>query len=139
MLARRLHDEAGFSLVEILVTIVIVGIAFAAILGGMVTSIVVSDLHRGQASADVLARSAAEAVKDQAIPYVPCAGPSDYVSALPTGASITSVRYWDGTSSNPVAFSGSCPNPDKGMQLITVVAGSGRASETVEFVKRATS
>ena len=138
-------DEAGFSLVEVLITVVIVGIAFAAILGGMVTSIVVSDLHRKQASSAALARSAVEALKDQAVAYVNCAAPNDYASALPPapggyGVSISSVKYWDGTSSDPVAFSGSCP-PDMGMQLITVVAGSGdgRASETVEFVKRATS
>jgi prepilin-type N-terminal cleavage/methylation domain-containing protein len=147
MRARPLpNDEAGFSLVEVLITVVIVGIAFAAILGGMVTSIVVSDVHRKQASSDALARSAAEALKDQAVAYVNCAAPNDYASALPPapggyGVSVSSVQYWDGTSSDPVSFSESCPSPDKGMQLITVVAGSGdgRASETVEFVKRATS
>jgi prepilin-type N-terminal cleavage/methylation domain-containing protein len=141
-----LDGEAGFSLAEVLVTVVIVGIAFAAILGGMVTSIVVSDVHRKQASSDALARSAAEAVKDQAVVYVSCAVPNDYSSALPPApagysVSISSVKYWDGTSSDPVAYQGSCPGADNGMQLITVVAGSGdgRASETLEFVKRATS
>jgi len=141
-----LDDEAGFSLAEVLVTIIIVGIAFAAVLGGMVTSVVVSDTHRKEASSDALARSAAEALKDQAVAYVPCAAPNDYASALPVapggyGVSISSVTYWDGTSSDPVAYSGSCPSPDQGMQLITVVAasGDGRASETLEFVKRATS
>jgi prepilin-type N-terminal cleavage/methylation domain-containing protein len=143
---RSLEDEAGFSLAEVLVTVVIVGIAFAAILGGMVTSIVVSDVHRKQASSDALARSAAEALKDQAVAYVNCAAPNDYNAALPPApagynVSVSSVQYWDGTSSDPVTYSGSCPSPDMGMQLVTVVAGSGdgRASETLEFVKRATS
>ncbi|GIV00032.1 MAG: hypothetical protein KatS3mg014_1647 [Actinomycetota bacterium] len=77
--------DDGFSLVEILLTIAIVGIAFAAILGGMVTSIVVSDLHRKQAVADALVRSAAEAVKDHAVAYVDCAGANAYEGALPSG------------------------------------------------------
>jgi prepilin-type N-terminal cleavage/methylation domain-containing protein len=142
-LPRALDDDAGFSLAEIMVTIVIVGIAFAAILGGMATSIVVSDVHRKQASADALARSAAEALKDQGVAYVDCAGPNAYDSALPTdpsgvsSASISSIEYWDGnlTSTDPATFSGSC-GQDHGVQLITVVASGGQATETVQFVKR---
>lgn len=140
---RRVADESGFSLVEILLTIAIVGIAFAAILGGLATSITVSDLHRKQATADALARSAAEAVKDHAVGYVPCAGPNAYRDALPPApsgyaVSISSVAYWDGTSSDPMTFSGACPSPDAGAQRITIVAASadGRATETVELIKR---
>lgn len=144
----RPATDDGFSLVEILLTIAIVGIAFAAILGGMVTSIVVSDLHRKQAMADALARSAAEAVKDHAVAYVDCAGPDAYRDALPSAPSgyavtVTNVRYWDGTAPAVGAayspnFQASCPSPDRGMQLITVRAGStdGSATETVELVKR---
>lgn len=139
----RIRGEAGFSLPEIILTIAIVGIAFAAILGGMATSIVVSDVHRKQATADALVRSAAEAVKDQAVAYVNCAGPNAYRDALPSApsgysVSITAVAYWDGTSSQPMTFSGACPSPDRGAQRITVVAASndGRASETLEFIKR---
>lgn len=139
--------DDGFSLVEILLTIAIVGIAFAAILGGMVTSIVVSDLHRKQAIADALARSAAEAVKDHAVAYVDCAGPAAYRDALPSpppsyAVSIVDVRYWDGaapTMGTPYspAFRSSCSS-DHGMQLITVRASSadGDAVETVELIKR---
>lgn len=144
----RPASDDGFSLVEILLTIAIVGIAFAAILGGMVTSIVVSDLHRKQAVADALARSAAEAVKDHAVAYVECAGPNAYRDALPAApsgyaVSITDVRYWDGAAPAigapyAPAFRASCPTSDQGMQLITVRARSsdGSAAETVEIVKR---
>ena len=140
----RLHDEQGFSLVEVLITVVIVGIAFAAILGGMVTSIVVSDVHRKQASSDALARSAAEALKDQAVAYVPCAGPSAYASALPTApsgytVSIQSIRYWQWNldPANQGTFEPTC-SPDRGAELISIVARStdGRATETLEFIKR---
>lgn len=144
---RRSSDD-GFSLPEILITIAIVGIAFAAILGGMVTSIVVSDLHRKQATADALARSAAEAVKDHAVAYVDCAGPDAYRDALPAAPAgysvqIQQIRYWNGptpTAGAPYSpvFQTSCPSPDQGMQLIAIVASSrdGRATETVEVVKR---
>ncbi len=139
----RVHGDAGFSLPEVLLTVVIVGIAFAAILGGMVTSIVVSDLHRKQAAADALVRSAAEALKDPAVAYVDCAGPNAYRDALPAAPSgfavqVSQVAYWDGASSDPMTFSGSCPSPDRGAQRITLVASStdGRASETLEIVKR---
>lgn len=139
----RFHDDVGLSLPEILLTIAIVGIAFAAILGGMVTSIVVSDLHRKQAMTDALVRSAAEAIKDPGVAYVDCAGPGAYRDALPAApsgyaVSISGVAYWDGTSSDPMSFSGSCPSPDRGAQRITIVASSsdGRASETLEIVKR---
>lgn len=134
-------SEAGFSLPEILITIAIVGIAFVAILGGMFTSITVSDFHRKEATADTLARDAAEWVKDPGQTYIPCAGPNSYT--LPLGAtgyavSVSNIAYWNGTSSNPISFVSSCPSPDQGLQRITIVAASsdGRASQTVTIVKR---
>jgi prepilin-type N-terminal cleavage/methylation domain-containing protein len=131
--------EAGFSLPEVMITIVIVGVAFAAILGGMMTSITVSDLHRKEATADTLLRSAAEAVQDRQVSYVPCAGSSAYGSALPAGVSLTAVAYggWttEPTPPSPAkSFSSSCGSNDAGVQLITVSASS--TGETLQFVKR---
>jgi hypothetical protein len=104
----------------------------------------VSALHRKEATADTLARDAGESVKDSVLnPYkTTCAGPSMYsVPAPPSGytVSVTTVQYWDGTSSNPVAFAPACPaGGDKGLQQITVVARStdGSATETVQILKR---
>src|SRR6266705_290990 len=98
-----LDSEEGFSLAEVLVTIVIVGVTFAALLGGLLTSISVSALHRKQATADAVARSAAEWVKDSvANPYFPCATsgtysfstfpvPSGYSVSIPVGG----VENWN--------------------------------------------
>ena len=71
----RLADQDGFSLPELLITIVLVGITFVAILTGLITTIRVSAVHRtGQATTDSVARSAAEWVKDIAHnPYANCA------------------------------------------------------------------
>jgi prepilin-type N-terminal cleavage/methylation domain-containing protein len=149
----EINGNDGFSLAEILVTIVIVGITFTAILGGLMTSIRVSDLQRTEATADAVARSAAEWVKDTVKnPYVNCAGTAAYsLAGLPTpsgySATITSVEYWDGAT--PTAGTPYSPNfpltqsqcqsaGDKGLQRITIVATSsdGQAAEAVQVMKR---
>jgi prepilin-type N-terminal cleavage/methylation domain-containing protein len=147
-----IHRDEGFSLAEILVTIVIVGITFTAILGGLMTSIRVSDLQRAEATADAVARSAAELVKDSIKnPYVNCAGAGAYslVGLTPQpgySAAIVSVEYWDGAA--PAAtgtytlashIQSACPaSGDTGLQRITIVATSsdGQAAETVQIMKR---
>ena len=142
-------SEEGFSLAEILVTIAIVAITFTAILGGLMTSITASALQRTEASADTVARSAAEWVKDSRHNlYAPCAGLNTYsLSGLsvPSGFSvtITKVEYWN-WNQQPVPasysppFQSSCPSPDKGLQRITIRATSsdGQATETVQIIKR---
>jgi prepilin-type N-terminal cleavage/methylation domain-containing protein len=145
MRRQDIRSDAGFSLVEILVTIVIVGMTFTAILGGILASITASGLQRKQATADSLVRSAAELVKDSVSnPYSNCAGTGKYVLtglSVPTGysVSVTGVKYWSGNPQQlkPVPFNSSCPS-DNGMQQITIVATSsdGQAAETVQVVKR---
>ena len=149
----RIADEDGFSLAELLVTIVLVGITFVAILTGLMTTIRVSATHRTEATTDSVARSAAEWVKDIAHnPYrTTCNGPGMYtLSGLPApsgySATITRVDYWDGVA--PLATGtynlsshilSSCTGGDKGLQRITIVATSsdGQATETVQIMKRA--
>jgi prepilin-type N-terminal cleavage/methylation domain-containing protein len=138
----RVDPEAGFSLAEILVTIVIVGVAFTAILDGMMTSITSSRLQRNEAAADALARDAAEAVKNVTVAYVPCAGLNAYASALVPwpGASVSKVEYWNGAPAAPgapypVTFtSPSCT--DNGLQRITISATSQGVTERVQILKR---
>jgi prepilin-type N-terminal cleavage/methylation domain-containing protein len=142
--------ETGFSLAEILVTVAIVGITFTAILGGLMTSIKASALQRTEATADSLARSAAEWVKDSVHNgYQPC--PASYSTSgltVPGGYSvtITQVEYWTGTT--PVAgtpyspvFQTTCPGTDHGLERITIVATSsnGDATERVQILKRVVS
>jgi prepilin-type N-terminal cleavage/methylation domain-containing protein len=148
------HREDGFSLAELLVTIVLVSVTFVAILTGLMTTIRVSAVHRTQSTTDAVVRSAAEWVKDISHnPYrTTCNGPQMYTLnglAMPTGysATITRVEYWDGTApaatgtySLPSHIQASCPvGGDKGLQRITIVATSsdGQATETVQVMKRA--
>jgi prepilin-type N-terminal cleavage/methylation domain-containing protein len=129
-----LHGQAGFSLVELLVTVAILGTAFTVFVGGMGTSIVASDYHRTQTTAEAVLRTFAETVKSRTTPYVPCA--TSYTGpATPSGytASVTAIAYWNGT-----AYVASCPATDRGLQRISlrVDAANGRDVETVDIVKR---
>jgi type II secretory pathway pseudopilin PulG len=134
-------DDRGETLVELLITIVIMGITVVAIVGALMTSIQMSDVHRKQATAGADARSYAEKVDNYAAGsgYTPCAGPSAY-SPSTVGfsassgftASIASVKYWSGTTWAP-----SCGS-DSGLQQVTVQVASAdaRATETSVVVVR---
>ena len=155
-LSRDLRDEGGFSLAELLITIVLVSVTFVAILTGLMTTIRVSATHRTEATTDAVARSAAEWVKDSSQnPYrATCNGPAMYSLnglATPMGysATITKVEYWDGavpaaTGTYDVSshIGATCAaGVDNGLQRITIVATSsdGQATETVQVLKRSIS
>lgn len=133
----QLRDDAGLTLIEVLMAVVIMSIAFSVILGGMFTAIVVSDQHRKSATADSVIRSMAEWVKSA--PYVACPSSSNYASGFsaPAGFSITvsGVQYWDQTTS---AFVPVCPGVDAGAQRVSLVASSsdGRGGLSLQLVKR---
>lgn len=147
----RIHAiaDAGESLIEVLIAIALLGIAFVAALGGMRLGLMGSQLQRSHADAGTVLVRAVEQVK--ADTYVPCAtgSSSDYLpdaqSAVPAGwaasaVSITSVEYWDGTD-----FDGNDCSvyeqvaPILRIQRITVQVTdpTGGATESMTFVKRA--
>src|SRR5712692_9649782 len=67
-MVRRARGEAGETMAELIVTIAVVGLAVAAIVGALATGISASSTHRQRASADTVARSVAEAIKDRKVP-----------------------------------------------------------------------
>jgi hypothetical protein len=78
-------------------------------------------------------------LKNVKVAYAPCADTNTipYISALPSGASITKVEYWNAAApaaSYPVTFTSSCP-PDNGLQRITIAATSGGVTEWVQILK----
>lgn len=83
-----LHDERGETLVEVLVALVILGIAAVAILAGLQLSVTTSDIHRKQTTGGAYARSYAEAIER----YV-AAG--NYVKCAPAGTYTPSVVGFD--------------------------------------------
>lgn len=145
---RLVRNEDGLSLVEVLVTVVIIGICFVAILGGMWTAIVTSDTHRKQSLGETYLVSAAEYLKsDDTTPYKTCGTGTYSLSGLPVTAvpadwqaeMTVAVAYWDGSAfvTNPTP----CPDASTRLTLqqVTVIAKSpvdNRATETLTFAKR---
>jgi len=103
--------DAGTTLIEILMAVILVGIAFVALLAGLSTVALGSDIHRQQADAEVVLTSAAEHLKAPEVLHQPCAEPDNpiYLAAarsavvppgwdLPTSTiNILAVHYWDGS------------------------------------------
>jgi prepilin-type N-terminal cleavage/methylation domain-containing protein len=158
---QHVGDEDGFSLVEVLISIVIIGICFAGLLAGMGTAVMASGIHRDQTDGHALLVSAAEAVEDQSrnpfscttSTYKPLVGVS-----LPAGWAAPDVHiatsadsppapiqhgYWNGTGFTVTA---TCTEPDASdpskfstnLQRITVIATSpsGRTTERLTIIKR---
>jgi type II secretory pathway pseudopilin PulG len=135
----RLRDDRGESLIELLVTVVIMGFTMVAVVGGLLTAVQMSDVHRKQTNAGVVAQRLAEGVAQAA--YVNCA--AGYPTAgVPSGYTATvGVRYWDaawnaGSTASP--WKTACPSPDQGVQQVTVrvASGDGRATEQAVVVVR---
>jgi prepilin-type N-terminal cleavage/methylation domain-containing protein len=144
---RRLRDERGETLIEILVAIAIRGIGAVAILAGLQVSIRVSDIHRKEATGGAYVRSAAEAVSTYVgaavTNYKACAG-ANYYSAqpslaltLPPGYVLTqaAAEKWSGT-----AWISPCSS-DNGVQRVKLTVTSpstsgGTAAETLYLVLR---
>jgi prepilin-type N-terminal cleavage/methylation domain-containing protein len=115
--SRLERSDRGFTLIESLVTMVIVGIAFVVFVGGMGTAIIASDVHRKEAVSDAAVRNLAEAVK--ASDYVDCATPDAYGSSA--------ASPFTGTN----AFvAPSVHSLDSGAQLLTFFAVAASTSFT---------
>jgi prepilin-type N-terminal cleavage/methylation domain-containing protein len=111
----RPSRESGFTLVEVLLTVAILGIGLTVVVGGMMTSIKVSAEGSRSAQGQVAIRAFAEAVAGAA--YASCA--TTYAATgftPPPGwtASPPSVAYWTGSG-----FTASC-GTDRGLQRVTV-------------------
>lgn len=128
------RDDAGETLIELLVAVVVIGIATTAVLGGLVVAVDSSALARNESRVQAALRSWAEqlsAVGDTgAYRYVPCAAPSAFPApdVVPSGftATVTAVEYWTGS-----AWTATC-GTDAGVQRVTLrVTAPGRVYSTV--------
>jgi len=130
---RRLRGDDGETLVEILATVTVMGIAVVSVLFALGAGIAFSNTHRSQANAGVAVTAAAEAVKG-ATPVACPINNRTYGGAL-SGATLPSG--W--TSSNLAITSTACDG--LGLQTITITATApdGRASTTVQVIKRSPS
>jgi hypothetical protein len=151
------QSEQGSTLTEVLVSIVILGLAITAFLLGMTTSIGSSSIGRGRATGETLLISAGEAVKDPNVNSYVCAdlttgGPNGkgvqqiYSLTVPGGpkpppgwaVGITNVQYWDPLGGVWQDFTtlGSCPTPARLQGLtITVTSPGGEVTLSRTYVK----
>lgn len=133
MTGPRRPRDAGETLIEILVTIVILGIATAGLSGALLATVNASDLQRQQVLARHALRSWAEQIGTG--PYTACAAASSFAApspALPSGLgyAVTRVSYWNGT-----AFAASC-TADTGVQKVTlrITAANGLSAPLIREV-----
>jgi Tfp pilus assembly protein PilE len=137
--------DRGETLLELLIAVTIMTIAVVAVVGGIGTSILISDVHRKQATAGATVRDYGEAIENMVANhgYVACATPSSYASppgfAAPAGYSVSvlskqpdEMKYWTGSG-----WQTSC-GADTGLQQLTVQVASsdGRAKEQLVIVVR---
>jgi hypothetical protein len=140
---RSAPNDEGETLLELMIAMAIMGIAVVAIVGGIATSILMSDIHRKQATAGAYVRNYAETV----VAYVAAGTPASNANFLagsspdyspstvgftaPAGgfvASVSSVWCWDDASNK---FISSCAAASAVQQVALKIASSdSRASET---------
>jgi type II secretory pathway pseudopilin PulG len=142
---RRRHDDRGETLVEVLVSLMILSVAVVALIGGLVTAVVMSDIHRKQAKAGAFVRDFAEKVENAvaATPtaYTDCATTATYKAFYSTTGDsafltpdVTEVMYWDESTDS---FVSTC-SPDSGVQRLSlrIASADGRAAETLDLIIR---
>jgi prepilin-type N-terminal cleavage/methylation domain-containing protein len=116
--------EAGVTLIELLVTISIMGIAMVALVGSLGSVVFGSDIHRKQARSDIVLRAYAEALDQTDMNTGSCATavaayapsgvgytsvPAGFTAAGPTSAEI---EYWNG----PASVFVSCPSASNALR-----------------------
>jgi type II secretory pathway pseudopilin PulG len=132
-------NDQGETLLELIIAIAIMGIAVVAIVSGIVTSILMSNVHRKESSAGAYVRDYAEKIENKVAAggYVPNATTTSY-AYTPTdtryAASIKTVQCWTGS-----AWTGCTVANDIGVQQLTLLVkttADTRASESLVLVIR---
>jgi prepilin-type N-terminal cleavage/methylation domain-containing protein len=151
---RERDADEGFTLIEVIISVAILGIGFTALLGTLGVAFSGSHSFRDESDAKTVVISAAERVKS--VVYVPCAVAADYLTtarlvgneypsnwgtqaAAQNQISVREVRYWNGTTF--VTDRAFClANTSRYLQLeqviVTATSPGNRAIEVIAVVKR---
>lgn len=147
--ARRGRGDGGFTLVEVLVTVVLLGVGVIAVLGAILTVVSTSARHRDLSDVAAVLAASGERLTSSDTPLLPCqAGPLDPAAytpyAVPPAAQVSSghvpdsavvtvesVRFWNGSD-----FVAGCQEgAGFRAQKLTVRVAKGAADETLEVIK----
>ena len=117
---RSRQSEAGDTLIELLIAIMVIGVASLAIMAGLFSSIWGSSDYRNAATIDTVLRTAAEEAtsllqQQSASAWQSCSGVANINSnnllQLPSGYTATiSAEYWSSTPPSPGFISTCVPN-----------------------------
>lgn len=131
---RRKRTDDGLTLVELLITVGIMGIAFVTLIGGMGASFIGAATHRRQALAETYIRQYAEEMK--AAPYSSSYGVPAGIGVLMDSSEAPNKFEAD----VPVVQGTTCLSAGKCTQLLALTVRSTGAAqavtETVRIVKR---
>jgi len=135
--ASTTRSQEGFTLVEIMVTVLIMSLAFVTLLEGVAVFFHSTTVRRATASLDTANRTYTTALNNAA--YTNCA--ASYAPAPPAGttAAVT-IDYWNGDAT-PASFANRATclaNGDQGAQRLHVTLTDTATSQTdlLTIVKR---
>src|SRR4051812_13455105 len=146
MRLRRLQNDRGESLIEVLVAVVILGFAGVAVMAGLGIAAQASDIHRKETTSGAYVRSYAEAIENYgATPgqsyYKPCAAANAYnVAAVTSTLGLPSGYSASHDPAKSVGNNGVAAGctVDTGVQQVTLYVKSvdARVAETLVIVLR---
>ena len=136
-MASSIPSQDGFTLVEILVTVVIMSLAFVTLLEGEAVFFHSTTVRRTTASLDTDIRDYATALDADA--YVDCASTYPASAAAGTTSALT-IDYWNGDSA-PASFASHATclaNGEQGVQRlhITLTDTATNQTDQLTIVKR---
>jgi prepilin-type N-terminal cleavage/methylation domain-containing protein len=141
---RSARNDAGFTLVEMLIAIVMVGLIASVLMTSLGTVIRSSKKSDSHARLEAVLSSVADRLTTTA--FIPCARTTSYASAAssasgsigwqPSTVVVTSVQYWN-SSTNTFGSTCSASSVVNSIQKIRVVVTSpdGKSSRDLEVVK----
>jgi len=147
MIRARLRAEpsdSGDTLLEVVISSAVVGIAAVALIGALLTSITASSEHRSLTVNDTALKSYADAAVQQiqrqaSANWQGCA--ASYSVTAPTNmpsnysVALSGAKYWTG-SGNSGSWTSSCPGATAPQLLTVTVTSPTQVATSVSFVVR---